>query len=253
MRHLLSALIAGTLLASPGAASAMGFGYAFEMHQLRHRVVNGPDVKLEMPVHRIKLIDSTGLLATILASARYDREVEISEYQRKTTETFWSEYTPMPRGIRVQLVYAFNGSDADAQVEGGPVDSVATEYREFRFAVGAQLPADQFYVDFDMIDMVSRDLSGPTRIDKFAWNINLEAGGYAGPLRIGLRGELDLVSAVESIFDGYPLASAWGVAAYYDTPVGSLTALWRSYTRAADDLGGVADGRSITIGGHFEF
>lgn len=247
-------LLALALLGTPTVAGAFGLGYAYELHQFEHRRIEGqPNVKVQLPVHRVKIIDSTGLLASIIASTRYDRKVVTKRYSTTTTETFWSEYTPMPQGMRVQLVHAWSGADVDTQRTGGPVEEVTAAYSEWRFAVGGQFADENLYIDFDFIDMVWRDLTGPTRIDRFMWNFNLEAGVYADRVRVGLRGEADLFSAVDSIFDGLPWGNAWGVASYYDMPLGSLSLVWRSYSRVADDLGSLVVGRSITLGGHFEF
>lgn len=254
MRRLLRLILALAVLA-PSAAHALGAGYHFEMHQFEidSLYTSTGKTKVQLPVHRVRILDSSGLFATLIASARYDREVEESAYRRKTTETYWGEYTPMPRGIRVILDYAFYDGGADTQYEGEPKTEVDAEYSEFRFAVGAQFPLEHLYIDFDIIDMISRDLTGPDRIDYFAWQINGEFGGYFGPLRVGLRGESDLVSVVDSLFDDQPAGYAWGISSYIDFEYGSIAAGWRSYRRIVDSNGGVADGRMLTIGAQFEY
>lgn len=241
-------------LGLPSAAQAFGVGYGIEMHQIHVKQPDQKaDTKLVLPVHRLRLIDTSGLFATIIASARYDRDVDVNGDTITTTETFSSEYTPMPRGIRVALEYAWYGGDVDAQEAGGPVLEVPADFGEFRFTVGALLPLEGFYVDFDLVDIVLRDLSTPAYIDHGAWNIDFEIGRYYGPIRAGVRSELDLISAVDAAFDDLPLEWALGVASYFDFEYGSVALIWRTYTRRADDRGGTADGRSISLGAHVEF
>jgi hypothetical protein len=69
MRSVIPILFAALL--APASVSAFGLGYSYAVHQSKFSYSEGAGaqgLKMEYPAHRLALIDTTGLLATIIAS-----------------------------------------------------------------------------------------------------------------------------------------------------------------------------------------
>ncbi len=150
--------------------------------------------------------------------------------------------------------------EIDYQLKGSPQTSGASEYSEFRFAVGGMFPFPLFYVDFNVIDIISRDLSVGKRgrVDKAAWNFDIEVGPRLGPFRVGAFYEVDLVSVVDAAFDDTETTSALGLAGHVDYGPLIFNVRWSDYTLITGAGGHLteasyANGKSLTIGGTIEF
>ncbi|MCA9543215.1 MAG: hypothetical protein KC613_02465 [Myxococcales bacterium] len=260
MRHPAVAFALALAVGLPAPALAFGLGYGFAVHQAeftrKHQSGKSP-VRVQYPVHRITLIDTTGALASVIASARYDYKQEVSQYSITTTETWSAEYTPMSEGVRVRLAYAWSGGERDTQVRGEPLRSLDTEFSEFQFTVGGLLNLAPMYVDLDMIDIVLRDLSNDEVVlDRALWNFDLEVGVIKGPLRFGGRVEVDLVAAVDALFDDAPYGYSYGLAANWDYYPLIVTAQWATYQHHNGDYGGRFDrvnGRMLSLGATAEW
>ena len=252
--RIVTLLVCAALLA-PTTAGAFGLGYSYAMHQSKfsyNEAAGGRGLKMEYPAHRLALIDTTGLLATIIASARYDYDVKVTPFAITETQTWSAEYTPISAGVRVVLAWAWYNGEADTQLSGGPVEKRDIEFSEGQLSIGGMVPLHPWYVDFDMVDMRWRDLDGDAgQIDRFLWNFNFETGPMRGPLRVGARIEADLVSVVDAIFDDSATGWSYGLAAHFDLAPIIFSAYWAQYTTDLKGVlggGGKEEGRSLTFG-----
>lgn len=243
----------------PSGAVAFGGGYTYEYHQVILDPLPGvPEVRGEFPVHRVSIIDTGGGFAAILGNIG-NVGAYVNEYG--VGELTLLKYTPPSAGLRVLLEYAWMEQDVDVQQAGSPRMKEASEYSEFRFAVGAMFPFPLWYIDFNIIDIITRELSlgSRGRVDKAAWNLDFEIGPRLGPFRAGAFLEVDLISAVDVGFGGEAdTGSALGLAGHIDYGPLILNVRWRDYTLVTGAGGHLnpatnAHGKALTIGGTVEF
>ena len=171
LTHSAVAAACGAAILIPRTTHAFGLGYGYEFAQAKFEADPGlPHTKVEWPTHRLALVDTTGRLATLFASAAatdYERTEQRSDFAIYTTETWTGRYVPMSAGTRVVISYAWSGAEVDAQREGGPVERQKLDFSEFRLQLGGLVPMTPLYVDLDVVDLIWRDMSGPAKIDRF--------------------------------------------------------------------------------------
>lgn len=241
-------------LALPDGASALGGGYTHELHQVEFEGHEQRGVKAEYPLHRVTILDTSGILGTLLASGVATAATrEVTHSPGQITEVWTAQYRPASAGFRVLLEYAWLDAEVDVQEEGSAVGRSRAEYTEFRLAAGGLVPLSPMYVDFNGLDLIWRDLTGAGRIDQFAWELDTEVGLLYGPLRGGVLGEVELVSLVDWAFEDAPLGYAYGLAGHFDLKPLLLSVRWREYVVPTGFPGGRGEGRSLSFGGSLEF
>lgn len=215
----LAALVAILLVwAAPSSVSALGLGYTIEMHDV---TISGDagrlDTSASFPVHRIRIVDTTGRLFSVFAAA-----VPTSiEAQDDGSELWTFEYQQFGAGPRITLEYAWMSDDAlEVDIQGVGVEGQETEYREFRFSFGYLMAFRYLYLDMDFLDFIfGSGMEGDDmEYEVGAWRIGAELGPHFGPLRTGLFFDLDLTSTVDGIFEGTAVGFSWGPALHVDLP-----------------------------------
>ena len=231
------------LLLLPATGLALGPGAGVEFHQLEiDGGFSGKRLKSEFTVYRVALVDNGGLLAGVLLTLgsgakglSIETKREVGPVTTKETTTWTStgegaqrvDVSDVGQGwtvgtvrtaIRLNIEYAFSADEGDVQLGREPVGQTGVDFSEVRFLVGGTvgLPP-MLYLDFNLLDLIWRDLRwdhpGSPILDRFLWQIDLEAGVGVDGLRAGLFAEWDMVGLVDAIFDDAPGGSAYGITA----------------------------------------
>ncbi len=215
------------LILLPAAGLAIGPGFGIDFHQVEiSGGGNGDPVKAEFPVYRYVLIDNGGLIASFiltLGSGAKGMSIDTQRedhgsYTRETTtyrhsgegirnvdvtdvEDGWSP-GEVRTSIRFAFEYASSADEGDVQYDRTPVHTSGVDFSEVRVLLGGTTGfAGFFYFDFNVIDLIWRDL-------RFE-----EPGAGVDGIRGGAFLEQDLVGLVDSLFDGTPGGSAVGLTA----------------------------------------
>lgn len=175
------------LLLLTSSAFAQGVLYRYELHDTDIGV-KGFKGRLDMPIHRIGVVDTGGVMAAafeVMGSARY---LGGHDNMDGTRTEYWTARPVAPRpGIDGRLEFAWNG---DTSLDGSTSKS-DIDYFEWRVVLGGgDLVDDAYYYSVDILDITGRSVTGSTGSssfgnDQISVNVGLEMGLVFAPAFLG--------------------------------------------------------------------
>ena len=226
------------VVALPAAnASAIGATYGYEYHDSRSSddSTSGAD-RTTFGVHRISLVDTSGILAAIFGGAascqrdfvggyiqpRGDHVDSADDYELVEVYQWTGPSQPwrVVPGMRTVIEYAFQADDSVELESSGAKNDF--EYSEFRIAIGfaSQLETgSSLYIDVNALDFCWRtaNFKGRVLYEKFEWRLGLGFGVILfGAGRLGVYGSADLVSVVDAAFDESAIGYRAGAELEFD-------------------------------------
>lgn len=210
-------------LASP--AFGQGFGYAYELHDLDTGVRGFPG-RLDMSVHRFRLIDTGGILGAALGtmgSAQYAGTSKGDD--GKYYDHWWVKpVAPVPGGYgRFEFAICGDTEVTEATREVDPL------FWEIRFVLGdAGLIGDHVYYQADILDLTYRSLTASTGQRSFgneqaAIYVGLEMGLQFTPVFAGGFVDYDWLGGLLAAFGDEDHTYEYGLAAGLAAGPGRLT------------------------------